>query len=699
MDVMLALGMSMILFQGRTEERTCFQVAHPYDARIDIRSDVAIVYGINPSLPERLKGWREHGYITHLMTGVAWGGYQDYLYGRFDGEEHLDDAQMDREGNRISHGGDVYYMVPTKPFTEYLKTLLKVPLDLDVEAIHLEEPEFWVRGGYSEGFKREWREFYGTKWVDPESSEEAFYKASKLKQFLYYRSLSEIARFVRKYSTANKGERIRFYVPTHSLINYAAWRIVSPESKLLEISDLDGLIAQVWTGTARTPNLFRGVHRERTFETALMEYGYFANLVKGIGRKVWFLHDPVEDNPNRNWDDYRRNYEKTVAASLFYPRICGYEVMPWPWRVFQGVYPFRKVGDRWEKRRIPTHYATEVLTVINALNDMCQGDVGVDAALERGGVLVSDTMMFQKPDMSVFYGMVLPLLKNGVFAQPVPMENLKGNYADFDLMLVSYDFMKPPSKEAHEDLMRWLRDGGTLVLLDDLADPFNRIPEWWREEGYETPIHHLFAALRLGDVREGEFQVGKGRLIFRRINPREFAASEDGGTYLRDLIETLRGFKGRNWMKIRRGPYLVVVCFDETDWDKPLRIEGEFIDLFDPELPVMDSKAISPGEVAFLYDLSTVKGNTPRVLVSASRIRDERYGEGKLRFVSEGPEGTVARTRVYLPSEPKSVSMITPDGKGDVQSEWDKRSKTLLLTYENRPEGVEIRIVSVDRRN
>lgn len=188
MDVMLALGMSMILFQGRTEERTCFQVAHPYDARIDIRSDVAIVYGINPSLPERLKGWKEHGYITHLMTGVAWGGYQDYLYGRFDGEEHLDDAQMDREGNRISHGGDVYYMVPTKPFTEYLKTLLKVPLDLDVEAIHLEEPEFWVRGGYSEGFKREWREFYGTEWVDPESSEEAFYKASKLKQFLYYRS-------------------------------------------------------------------------------------------------------------------------------------------------------------------------------------------------------------------------------------------------------------------------------------------------------------------------------------------------------------------------------------------------------------------------------------------------------------------------------------------------------------------------------
>ena len=58
--------------------------------------------------------------LHHLMTGVSWGGYQDYLYGRFDGEEDLDDAQMDWNGNRVSHGGHVYYMVPTKSFTEYI---------------------------------------------------------------------------------------------------------------------------------------------------------------------------------------------------------------------------------------------------------------------------------------------------------------------------------------------------------------------------------------------------------------------------------------------------------------------------------------------------------------------------------------------------------------------------------------------------
>ena len=53
------------------------------------------------------------------MTGVSWGNYQDYLYGRFDGKKHVDEAQTDRWGNVISHGGDVYYMCPGPTFGDY----------------------------------------------------------------------------------------------------------------------------------------------------------------------------------------------------------------------------------------------------------------------------------------------------------------------------------------------------------------------------------------------------------------------------------------------------------------------------------------------------------------------------------------------------------------------------------------------------
>jgi hypothetical protein len=92
---------------------------------------------------------------------------------------------------------------------------------------------------------------------------------------------------------------------------------VSPESSLID-AGVDGYIAQVWTGTAGTPNVYEGRLRERTFETAFLEYGAMQNLVRASGRRVWYLNDPIEDNPNHSWEDYR----KTGRARLRH-RCCS----------------------------------------------------------------------------------------------------------------------------------------------------------------------------------------------------------------------------------------------------------------------------------------------------------------------------------------------------------------------------------------
>jgi hypothetical protein len=266
-------------------ERTCFQTAQPWSAAGNLRSDVAIVYGIGPNLPQRIEDWRHHGYRIHVMTGVSWGSYQDYLYGRFDGVNHEDEAQTDRNGNKISHGGDVYYLCPGTNFGKFMCVGIQRALDAGAEAIHLEEPEFWVRGGYSEGFKREWRAYYGEDWQPPHSSVDAQWRASKLKYFLYRRALQQVFDHVQAFNRRT-GRKVHCYVPTHSLLNYAQWGIVSPESSLAQLNGCDGYIAQVWTGTSRTPNLFRGQLRERTFETAFLEYGAMQNLVRATGRTV-----------------------------------------------------------------------------------------------------------------------------------------------------------------------------------------------------------------------------------------------------------------------------------------------------------------------------------------------------------------------------------------------------------------------------
>ena len=111
-------------------------------------------------------------------------------------------------------------------------------------------------------------------------------------------------------------------MPTHSLLSYTQIHMVSPESKLMEIPSVDGYIAQIWTGTSRMPSLYNGVRKERTFETGFFEYGIMQELVKGSDRRMWFLHDPVEDDPGHDWADYEYNYIKTVVASLSAPYLA-----------------------------------------------------------------------------------------------------------------------------------------------------------------------------------------------------------------------------------------------------------------------------------------------------------------------------------------------------------------------------------------
>jgi len=259
-----------------------------------------------------------------------------------------------------------------------------------------------------ENFKREWRAYYKEDWQAPNSSPDAQYRASKLKYYLYRRALAQIFDFAKEYGRTN-GRTVRCYVPTHSLINYAHWGIVSPESSLIQVG-ADGYIAQVWTGTARTPNVYEGRSKERTFEAAYLEYGSMQNLVRASGRRVWYLNDPVEDNPDHDWDDYRMNWENTLTASLFQPEVWHYEIMPWPDRIFKGRYPPGKsaagqpVPDNGTAPgRVPISdaYETELQAVIRALGEMKQPPEKVrwlESGTQGVGVLVSDTMMFQRAD-------------------------------------------------------------------------------------------------------------------------------------------------------------------------------------------------------------------------------------------------------------------------------------------------------------
>jgi hypothetical protein len=668
-----ALGADFPIDPEQSLERTCFQTGGAYSDRANLRSDVAIVYGIDTNLPSRIATWRARGYRIHVMTGVSWGRYQDYLYGRFDGINHEDEAQTDRNGNKISHGGDVYYMCPGTNYGKFLSVGVQRALDAGAEAIHLEEPEFWVRGGYEEGFKREWKSYYGEDWQAPDSSPEAQWRASKLKYFLYRRALQQVFDHVQEFNKKT-GKRVRCYVPTHSLLNYAHWQIVSPESSLARLNGCDGYIAQVWTGTSRTPNQFRGVVKERTFETAFLEYGAMQNLVRSTGRGVWYLNDPIEDNANHTWEDYKTNWESTLVASLFQPEVWQYEVAPWPERIFNGRYPRRSA----DAKSIPPAYATELQTVFNALNDMKQSRVEWDCGTTGIGVVISDSLMFQRggpnasdSHMSHVYGMALPLLKRGMPITPVQLENVTiPKYLDgFRVLLMSYHGQKPLTPEVHSPIVQWVRNGGVLVFVDDDSDPYSKIREWWNTgtNHFATPREHLFR-----DLKEGKN--GKGQLIWLKENPVKFTTDDAR------LIQTVKGavkdWQERNYLLLCRGPYLIASGLDESIEGAKKIVTGRFVNLFDPDLRVQHKITIEPASRYFLVDLDAAVKLKPVVFGAACKAVPTK----KNSFLVEGVIDTPAIMLLPAPTAPKHATL---DGHELTSTEFSATEKLVWLKFQN----------------
>jgi len=688
-------------------ERTSFQTGSPWDPMLDLRSDVVMCYGVLPTNVKNIAKWKEEGYIVQVMTGVAWGSYQDYLYGRFDGVNHVDEAQTDKNGNVISHGGDIYYMCPGINYGKFLCVGVKRALDSGAEAIHLEEPEFWVRAGWSEGFKREWNAYYHEDWVPPDSSPEAQYKASLLKYYLYRRALKQIFDFIKEYNKEH-GEHVKCYVATHSLINYSSWGIVSPESSLMKVG-ADGYIAQIWTGTARTPNLYEGVQKERTFETAFLEYGAMMNIVQSTGGRVWFLNDPVEDDPNHSWRDYKTNWESTLTASLLWPQVWRYEVMPWPERVFHGTYPTkdvteRKAGEPVTKEPIPPDYATELMTVINALNHMKQSEVQWKCGTRSIGVVVSDTMMFERygpsasdPHLGSFFGLALPPLMHGMPVEPVQLENasIKGFLKPYKILLMTYEGMKPMEREYSAAIADWVKQGGVLVFVDDDSDPFNTIKAWWNEgsNACVNPREALFEQMGMAkNAKPGAHKVGKGWLIYDQSSPAKLTYQANGANHVRVLIHMAcekahLPYHTTNYVILRRGPYVIASGLDQSLPQSPYILHGHFIDLFDANLPILSSVALNPGKRFLLLDLDYHKSDSPEILAAACKtLGARRLPNGGFRFYAEGPDNITATIRMRFDREPQKVQL---DGK-DIPVEdwkWDKDSKTLWMRFPNSADG------------
>ena len=743
----------MAFIREKEEIKTGFQEIEPWSSEIDLQTDFVMVYGLNESLESRMQQYRERGYKVHLMLGCAWGNYKEYLCGRWDGKELWDECQTDRNGNPILHGVDTPYMVPTRSFIQYLTEHLCTLIDKGITEIYMEEPEFWEAGGYSEAFKKEYLAYYGVDWEPPHTNINAKYRSSRLKAYLYGRLVRHLSRNIKEYGRKT-GKEIHFYVATHSLVNYAQWKIMSPESRLLDVDEVDGFIAQVWTGTSGTGNVYEGHYKSRTFETAYLEYGIMQELVKGTDKEVWFLQDPVEDNPEHGWEEYEDKYKKTLTAALFWPDVDHYEVCPWPNRVFKGRYP-RKVGlaegmipteDMEGAKNIPDTYATFLASMIQTLGDMTKGENETEK--DAVGVFLADSCMYQRtyPDhvehhgqkinlsgmedwmnrlifqkeeerqllLSMekmeyaykeccafpdWFGLTLPLLKYGLPIQPVYFDHMV-RYDEYlrkyRYLILSYEFMKPESEEFHHKLVEWVKQGGTLFYIGKDFDPYNYLQEWWQKFFCDTPAQHLFAEFGMDkEPANGCYRIGEGNVLVWNEVPALLSVNEAIADKYRNWIREGLKMGGYHWkmcnyLSVRRDPYIVIASMQESDMGSVYTKEGLFVDLYEDKYPVVERVLVEPGQEKLLFDLEKIKEDV-RIIATAARIENMVCENGQLSIEAKAIDHIQVNMRIRLPGKPEDLCAHTESGKNmELQSVWDEKSRTVLLSYRSNNEKVYI---------
>jgi hypothetical protein len=354
--------------------------------------------------------------------------------------------------------------------------------------------------------------------------------------------------------------------------------------------------------------------------------------------------------------------------------------------------------------------------MVNSLNEMPLSDNKINGA-SGISVLMANSMMFQRfpthkgyedPQLSNFYGQALPLLKRGVPVKIMHLENVSypDTWKETKLLVMSYSNMKPLDKDAHKFIANWVKSGGVLLYCGRDNDPFQTVREWWNTGGNscKAPSENLFELLGINPVaEEGEYSSGKGTVYVLRRDPKEFVLTADGDKDFLSVVKRLYeqkakagALKLKNYFCLERGPFELAAVMDESVSEVPYKLKGCFIDLFDPSLPVLSEKDVYPGEQAFLYNVDRVPApGKPRVLAAAARVYNEITGNRNYSFIVKSPLNTTNAMRIMLPSKPDKIKLTDTNGKTVeiFQSAWDEKSRTCFLSFENNPDGVNVKLM------
>ena len=683
--------------------KTMFQTNVGYDPRLAIAVDGVVVHrhgAPKDDVARWIGSWKEHGFMVGRMFFADSDGSNEYWKGKWDGTPHEDEVERRADGKVVLCSGVRPYMLPTEGWIRYLEEMAVESIDAGADAILPEEPLAHVNTGYEEAFRKLWVIRYGREWEPESSSAEARFMTARLKNELYIELERRLAKAVERRGQ-ELGRDITFVLPIHSIYSNVAAKLVAPLGTSTGIEGVDGYIGQVWTGPVNWAAHHYDSPDRSFFGSAYLLYDYFVQLAVASDRKLWLLVDPVEDNPEHEWSEFEEWYRHCVAAQLMLPEVDAFEVMPWPDRIFLPGYRMASGTPAPERFRVIVLSATQVMQEVPARGEWepsGEGGAGV-VPTEGVGVAMADTLMWETepfPSLQPAYGMLMPLVQAGVPVSTCVTERIgEADYISrFKTIVLSYEAWKPADAEMNGPLAKWVKGGGSLIVLGG-GDDYEGESFCWRKDGHATPLHQMMAELGIREVDEnGDHAVGRGWVLRRTISPRRFgdpAIARD--VYLPLVAAGLTRAGGGELTTpgafcLRRGPFVVAHATREA-----VKLRGKYVNLFEPDLPVVEEVVVEPGTSGVYRDVAATiaakgEGNRrPCILHTTHRLMSEQYRSGVLRAVVRGPAETPAVVRVFTADRTVRDMVVRDDSGNKLEVKWSEEGSTVLARFPNVPAG------------
>ena len=638
--------------------------------------------------------------------------------------QYPEDLQMDINGSPAAAWNSI--VLTPRAIQYVIDNHITNGLTINPWVIDFVEPEMFRRGLYGEGYKKLWKDTYGTDWVDPLSSPEVVFMSQRLNISTHVNAINAYSDYVKANSTSTK-----FGIAPHSTMAYSKFDLGITDGfhHMMSTGKVDMVTGQTWSNTIINPYLYQGQSVTYPFLHGYLGYGSYLDAAMHYDADFFALNDAMSDTAHGQNEPYWRllNHDQLVS-SLMYGEINRWEFI-WTDRSFMYVSP---------------EYRAEQMNIYNAMKDISGQEYTMTAGTPGVTYLLSDTLAWQIPGdnwckspYESFYGVTAPLVKDGIPVRTKAMElidspdDLKG----VSLLIVSYDSMKPLSEEVNIALADWVKEGGTLLYVGGADDYVDIESEWWNGSGkggsplqnlvdhlgmdvqvqrYDEGMDYLewkdgtpderfdeniwigmddftysfkgegfdtFLAGSFGNAFGIESKVGKGNFLAVGLPSHYYAESEGGANLMRILTEyALRrtGYRyvSSNSLMVERGDYTAVHSLTgET------ALTGQYIDIFSNTLDVVNDPVVAEGESRLFYQVS---GERPSpVLGYTGGILDElEETDSSTKLTYHGAENALVASRFLAPEGKAPASVTVTDSKGNAvvpATKWDAATRSLLV--------------------